>query len=131
MFRALQGMLSLKKVALIVTLAGVSGCTLNTDLSGPSGILKYSGDPPATPASTALAAPLQVIVFSQFGERLQNITVTWTIVSGGGVLSATSTLTDDSGVASVDYTTGPTAGQEKVQARVSSLPALTFNIIVT
>jgi len=131
MFRALRNTLSLRKFALIVTLAGVSGCTLNTDVSGPSGILKFSGDPQPTAANTALAAPLQVIVFSQFGERLQNVTVTWTIVSGGGTLSAASTLTDDGGVASVDYTTGPTAGQAKVQARVSGLPALTFNITVT
>jgi Big-like domain-containing protein len=127
----LRTALLLRKLALVATLAGVIGCTLNTDVSGPSGILKFSGDPPPTPANTALAGPLQVIVFTQFGERLQNVTVNWTIVSGGGTLSATSTLTDDGGVASVDYTTGPTAGQAKVQARVSGLPALTFNITVT
>jgi Big-like domain-containing protein len=130
MFRALRTALLLK-LALVATLAGVIGCTLNTDVSGPSGILKFSGDPQPTPANTPLAGPLQVIVFTQFGERLQNVTVNWTIVSGGGTLSATSTLTDDGGVASVDYTTGPTAGQAKVQARVSGLPALTFNITVT
>ncbi len=131
MFPALRNALSLRKVAFIVALAGVSGCSLNVDVSGPSGIVKYSGDPQPTAANTALAAPLAVMVVSQFGERVPNVTVTWTIISGGGTLSAMSTLTDAAGVASVGYMTGPTAGTEKVLARVSGLPPLTFNITVT
>ena len=131
MFRALRNSLSLRKIALLVTLAGVSGCTLNTDVSGPAGIVKVSGDQQTAPTNTTLPTPLAVAVFTQFGERLQNITVTWTITTGGGTVSATSTQTDGTGVASVDYTTGTTAGLVAVQARVQGLPPLTFSISVT
>jgi hypothetical protein len=131
MVRALRNSVSLRKVALLVTLAGGSGCTLNTDLSGPAGIVKVSGDGQTAPTNTTLPTPLAVAVFTQFGERLQNITVTWTISSGGGMLSATSTQTDDTGVASVNYTTGTTAGLVAVRASVGGLPPLTFSISVT
>ena len=130
MFRALLNSLSLGKVALLVTLAGVGGCTLNTEVSGPAGIVKVSGDQQSVATNTTLPTPLAVAVFTQFGERLQNITVFWTITSGGGTLSAASTQTDDTGTASVNYTTGPTAALETVRARVQGLPPLTFNIPV-
>ncbi|HMG95286.1 MAG TPA: Ig-like domain-containing protein [Gemmatimonadaceae bacterium] len=130
MLRPLVNSLSLGKVALLVALAGVGGCTLNTDVSGPTLVLKVSGENQQGPTSTALPTPLAVAVFDQFGERLPNITVTWMITSGGGALSATSTTTDDTGTASVIYTTGPTARIETVQAKVEGIPALTFSITV-
>jgi hypothetical protein len=140
MFRAIRNTRSLRKVALIVMLAGVSGCTLNTDVSGPAGMAKYSGDPQSAATNTTLPTPLAVIVFSQFGEPVENVTVTWTITSGGGTLSPTAggggaltmtTQTNDLGITSVNYTTGSTAGSAAIQARVSGLPALTFNITIT
>jgi Big-like domain-containing protein len=118
-------------VALIVMLSGVSGCTLNTDLSAPAGLAKFSGDQQSAPASTTLPTPLAVIVFTQFGETVPNVTVSWTITTGGGTLSAASTLTNDGGIASVSYTTGTTTGPATVRARVSGLPSLTFDITVT
>jgi len=131
MFRAPGHSLSLRKFVFLVTLVGVSGCTLNTDVSGPAAIIKVTGDLQSAPTNTTLPTPLAVIVTTQFGERLQNVTVTWTIASGGGTLSATSTQTDDTGVASVTYTTGTTAGPVVIQARVQGLPPLAFNITVT
>jgi hypothetical protein len=130
MLRAIRSSLSLRKVALIVALAGVSGCSLNTDISGPAGIVKYSGDNQTAPPNTMLTTPLAVIVFTQFGERLQNVTVNWAITTGTGTLSAPSTVTDEGGIASVNFTTGATTGLVAVQARVSGIPALTFSISV-
>ena len=140
MFRPLRRTLLLSKVALLVTLAGVSGCTLDTDVSGPAGMAKYSGDPQSAPTNTTLATPLAVLVFNQFGQPVENVTVTWTITAGGGTLSPTTggagaatvtTQTNDVGIASVSYTTGPTAGPAAIQAKVSRLPALTFDITIT
>jgi hypothetical protein len=130
MFRALVNSLSPKKIALLVVLAGVGGCTLNTEVTGPAGIVKVSGDQQSAAPNTMLPTPLAVAVFTQFGERLQNITVTWTITSGGGALSATSTVTDDTGTASVNYTTGPAPALETVRVKAEGLPPLTFNITV-
>src|SRR5687767_3200289 len=126
MFRAFRHALSPGNIALLVMLATAGGCTLDTDVSGPSAIIVFSGDQQTAPTNTTLDQPLAVLVVNQFGQPLQNATVTWTIASGGGTLSATSTLTDASGIASVAYTTGATAGTAVIEARVQGVPPLTF-----
>lgn len=131
MFRVLRHWRSPRRVALLITLVAASACSLSTDVSGPAAIVRFSGDQQSAPTNTPLAAPLAVIVVTQFGERLRNVTVTWSIVSGGGTLSATSTPTDDSGIAEVNYTTGATAGLVVIHARVQGLPPLAFNITTT
>jgi hypothetical protein len=131
MFRAFRHALSPRNVALLVPLATAGGCTLDTDVSGPAAIILYSGDQQSAPTNTALAQPLAVLVVTQFGQPIQNVTVTWTIASGGGTLSETSTLTNASGIASVTYTTGATAGSAVIEARVQGVPPLTFSVTVT
>ena len=118
-------------LALVIAGAAASSCTLNTDVSSPSALVKFSGDQQSAPVNTMLPTPLAVIVISQFGERLKNITVSWTIVSGGGSLSSNTTLTDDTGTASVNYTTGPIAGPAVVRAQVHGIPPLTFDVTIT
>ena len=130
MFRALVHSLSPRKLAFLITLAAVSGCTLNTDVSGPAAVVKVSGDLQSAAVNTTLPTPLAVIVITQFGDRLSNIPVSWTIKSGVGTLSANSSLTDDTGVASVNFTTGATTGLVLVEAKVQGIPALTFSISV-
>lgn len=131
MFRALRHVLSPKKVALLAALVAASGCTLNTDVSGPAAIIKVSGEPQSEPTNTTFPTPLAVLVVTQFGEPVQNATVTWTIRSGGGTFDAPSTLTGEDGVASVIYTSGDTAGPVVIEARVAGVPPLTFNLTVT
>jgi hypothetical protein len=131
MFRAFRHALSPRIVALLAMLAAAGGCTLNTDVSGASAIIKYGGDPQPAPTNTELPQPLAVLVVTQFGEPVQNATVNWTVTSGGGTLGATSTLTNENGIASVTYTTGATPGSVVIQARVQGVPPLTFNITVT
>lgn len=131
MFRAFRHALSPRNVALLATLVAASGCTLNTDVSGPSAIIRVSGDQQTEPTNTTFPTPLAVLVVTQFGEPVQNATVTWTITSGGGTLSAPSTATDENGVASVTYTSGGTAGSVVIEARVSGVPPLTFTLTVT
>jgi hypothetical protein len=131
MFRALRHALSPIKVAFLVTSVAASSCTLNTDVLGPAAIIKFGGDLQSAPTNTALPEPLAVLVVTQLGEPIHNATVSWTITSGGGTLDAPSTLTNENGVASVGFTTGPTAGPVVIQARVQGVPPLTFNITVT
>ena len=121
----------LQMLALLMAGAAASGCTLNTDVSQPSAVVKYGGDQQSAPVNTMLPTPLAVIVTSQFGERLNNIAVNWTIASGGGSLSSSTTQTNDSGIASVDYTTGPVAGPVVIKAQVHGIPPLTFNVTIT
>jgi len=131
MTRALRNAYSRRKLAMLITLVASTGCTLNTDVSDPAAIINFSGDQQSAPTNTALPTPLVVLVVSQFAQPLQDVTVTWTIASGAGSLSAASSQTDANGLASVTYTTGPTAGAAVIQARVSGVPPITFNITIT
>jgi hypothetical protein len=128
-----RALLSLKLVVVLALLGG-SGCTLDTDVNvGPAGLIKVpDGDGQTAAINTPLPIPLSVIVVNQFGERLHDVVVTWTIASGGGTLSAASTVTDELGVASVNYTTGPTAGQAVIQASASNgILLVSFSVTVT
>jgi hypothetical protein len=116
--------------AVFLGAAAIGGCTLDTDVTAPGGLLKVSSDPQAVAVNAVLANDLTVLVVNQFGERLKNVAVAWGIETGGGSISATSVLSDDSGLASVSYTAGPTAGQAVVSAAVSRVPAVRFNIVI-
>ncbi len=131
MFRALRHGLSPQKVARLAALLVVTSCTLNTDVSGPSAVIRFGGDQQTAPTNTPLQYPLSVIVVNQFGQQVQNVTVSWTIASGGGTLSAAATSTDESGIASVSYTTGGAAGAVVIEARVNGIPPLSFSVTVT
>jgi hypothetical protein len=131
---------SARKVAVLLALVAATGCSLATDVNSPGLIVPVSSISQSAPTNTALAAPLQVLIATQFGERLRNQTVTWTIATGGGTLSATgggsstttlTSVTDDSGIAEMNYTTGATAGTATIQARVGEVPPLTFTVNVT
>ena len=109
--------------------AAAGGCSLDTDVSAPGGLLKVSTDPAAV-AVNAVLPEVTVLVVNQFGERLKNVQVTWN-VTGGGSLSASQVASDDSGLAIVDYTAGPTPGQAVIKAQVHGVPAVSFNIVIT
>jgi Bacterial Ig-like domain (group 1) len=121
-----------RMVPLVITMLALSGCTLNTDLSGPATIQIVSGDGQTQPVNMALPSALTVIVVGSFFEPIPNETVTWSIVApGGGSLNPLTSVTDQNGVASTSYTTGAAAGAVKVQAKVNALPAVFFDVTVT
>ncbi len=137
MTQARRHTFSARKLAVLLALVAASGCSLNTDVNAPGLIAPFGGDQQTQVANTALPLPLQVLVASQFGERLRNQTVTWTITAGGGTLSVTgggsstttiTSITNDSGIAEVNYTTGPTAGTATIQAKVGGVPSINFTI---
>ena len=121
----------LRGIGLVILSAALSGCSLNTDVSAPGGLIKFSGDGQTAAPNTLLPTPLAVMVVTQFGEHIKNATVNWTIDSGGGTLSAASTLTDDSGIATVNYTTGPAPGIASVRVQVHGVRPLTFHITIS
>ncbi|MEO8201775.1 MAG: hypothetical protein ABI679_14695 [Gemmatimonadota bacterium] len=66
--------------------------------------------------------PVPFVVEAQDGAApISGIKIYWTVTSGGGVLSADSSVTDALGQASVNYTMGVTAGAQLVQARAVGL----------
>jgi hypothetical protein len=72
-----------------------------------------------------------VVVVGSFYEPIENETVTWTVVSGGGTLTAPTSQTDVNGLAWMRYTAGSTAGAVKIQAKVASLSPIFFDATVT
>jgi hypothetical protein len=140
MTQARRHTFSARTVAVLFALVAASGCSLATDVNAPGLIAPFSGDHQTQVANTALPLPLQVLVASQFGERLMNQTVTWTITSGGGTLTVTgggsstttiTSITNDSGIAEINYTTGPTAGTATIQAKVGGVPSINFTVTIT
>ena len=71
-----------------------------------SGITVASGDGQIGTAGAALANPIVVHVTDNNGNSPSNSIVAWTIVSGGGSVSAATSLTDNNGDAVRDVDVG-------------------------
>lgn len=85
---------------------------------------------PQTVARNATSQPLTVTVRDQNGDPISGRTVNWTVATGGGTLTSTSSVTNAQGVATMTYTAGATAGAATVTASVGTLAPVTFNITV-
>jgi hypothetical protein len=68
-----------------------------------------------------LADPLGVRVTDASGHAVPDVSVNWSVLTGGGTISPTSSSTNGSGVASAEFTLGPIEGEQQVQAVVSGL----------
>ncbi len=68
-----------------------------------------------------------VIVTDENGAPAGGVTVNFVVASGGGSVSAASAQTDGSGVASVAWTLGTTAGPNSLSASTGTLATVTFN----
>ncbi len=95
-------------------------------------IAALSGQGQNAPVNTALPAPLVVRVTDRFDNPISGVTIGWTF-TGGGSVSAASTVTDASGQASVTRTLGPTAGEHTTVATVAGLDGspVTFTHVAT
>ncbi len=85
--------------------------------AGPvAGIVATQGQDQGASAGTALPIQLGAKVIDGWGNGVMGIPVAWTVVSGGGTLSADTTVTDANGVARVNRTLGAGAGGQFVRA---------------
>jgi len=110
----------------VALIAACPGETLPTGQSRPALLAAVTGDGQSGIVAQSLAAPLVVLVADAQGLGVAGTAVTWTVVSGGGSLSAGNTTTGASGQTSVTLTLGPAAGANVVSAAVSGLPPVTF-----
>ena len=85
----------------------------------PASLGVVSGNNQSAPVNTALAQPLVVQVNDQGGNPVAGVTVTFAAPSG--TLSSASVITNASGQASVNYTTGTAVGAVNVTAAVNAL----------
>lgn len=95
-------------------------------------ITKVSGDNQSGTVGTALSNPLVVkVTNNKSGKAVANVTVTFTVKSGGGSVSPTSALTKSDGTASTVLTLGSVAGTNMVDATASSYGTVTFTATST
>ncbi len=115
-------------VASIFVLAAVGGCGGGEHIVAPlpSNLTIASGNNQRVTPGNALPAPLEVAVTNSDGDGLSGVNVNWVVTTGEGTLSATRTITDSDGRASVDWTLGSRTGSQSVEAIVVAVasPAL-------
>ena len=75
--------------------------------------------------SATLADPLTVLATDAAGNPVPDVTVSWSVVSGGGSVTPSST-TNSSGVATAVFTLGATLGEQTAQAQASGLTPVVF-----
>ncbi|MBT8404907.1 MAG: Ig-like domain-containing protein, partial [Gemmatimonadetes bacterium] len=86
--------------------------------AGPAVTPTYSTVPPSGTAGLGLP-PITVTVVDQFGNPREGDAVTWTVTSGGGSISASSTATGADGTSAVTWTLGQAVGSNALRVEVA------------
>ena len=94
------------------------------------GIAAVSGSGQFAVVSTTAANPLVAIVTDNNGNPFAGATVTWTVTSGGGTVSDSTSTSDATGHAYMTYTAGALPGAATVVATVSQIWTASFTIYI-
>lgn len=86
----------------------------------PAAIEAVAGDG-QTGIPGATLAPFSVLVTDEFGNVLPQVTVEWTVVSGGGTLSGETSTTNSNGRATISYQLPLQPGIAKVRAQAGQV----------
>lgn len=95
----------------------------------PNSIAVNAGNNQVGAAGTALPESLAVIVRDQGGAALGGVTVTFTVLAGGGSVSPGSRATGADGIAKTRRTLGTNAGTQTVLATAGSLTPVQFSAV--
>ena len=101
--------------------------------SVPTLIEAFAGNGQVGIPGTQLAAPLTVEVTDQDGDPSRGVTVSWSVLTGGGNISPVTSTTDAAGRAMAQFTLGPGEGEQQAQAVVTALTGspVVFTAIAT
>src|SRR5712691_8179092 len=100
-----------------------SAAGLCVNSAAASRIEVISGDAQTAVVGNALAQPLVARVLDPNGNAVPNFSVTWSVGTGAGQVSAGSTNTGPDGKASITATVGTTAGGNTFTASAAGLTA--------
>jgi len=114
----------------LLALAGLlpAVITCGGDSTGPqlpAALNLVSGDGQTGVFGQALPSPLVVKVVDASGAGVQGVPVTWSVASGGGSVSPSSSTTDAQGLASTTWTLGLIADSNSATASVAGVVAIT------
>jgi hypothetical protein len=87
----------------------------------PSQLELLAGDGQQTVVGSPLPDSLRVRVSDADGNDVPGVSVAWLVVSGGGSVSPTTSITNAEGVAAAQFTLGPAQGEHRAQAQVDGL----------
>jgi hypothetical protein len=94
----------------------------------PTHFIIVSGADQTGDASTALAQPLVIEALDGSNKAVSGVLITWTVIGGGSVSSATSTTGTD-GKATVTWTLSPLAGNQVVTATSSQIANVSVSFV--
>src|SRR5689334_20913464 len=99
-----------RHLVLVFTAAVVTACGGSSDVQQgpavPSTIQEVEGDGQSAPVSSVLPDSLRVKVTDSAGNAAPGVTVTWSVLSGGGAVTPTSSTTGTDGAAATQFTLG-------------------------
>jgi hypothetical protein len=98
---------------LVITVTAVPGA--------PAAISLLAGNNQFADSNTALAGPITVQVTDAFLNGIAGVTVNWAVTAGGGNLSALTSVSNASGVATAPTWTLGVAGTQTLQASVGAV----------
>jgi hypothetical protein len=81
----------------------------------------FGGDGQSAPVGDPLPDSLRVRVTDASGHAVPDVPVSWSVMTGGGIISPATSTTNSAGVASAALTLGPTVGAQQAQADVTGL----------
>ncbi len=115
--------------AQVILRAGSASVTFNLTVKVTiSGMAYVSGDGQLAEINKAFAQPLVVKVTDPQGKGLANIDVRFDVLGGTAVLGGPTARTDANGLASMFVTAGSSAGAIAIQASLSGLSPVRFNL---
>jgi adhesin/invasin len=123
---------ALGKNTLKATCAGIPGAEVDFAATGIAGdpftLVYVAGDGQSATVNTNVPAAPAVRVTDAGGRACNNVTVTFTVVSGGGAVGSASVKTDTAGIATTSWKLGTKAGVNalSVASAVPSGSPLTF-----
>ena len=117
---------------LATALLAVSCGSSNTVTTTTQTISKYAGDNQSATVGTAVAIRPAVKITDQNGGAISGVTVTFSVASGGGSVTAATATSGSDGLATLgSWTLGPAAGTNTLIANASSTVGFTVTFTAT
>ncbi|HVF40447.1 MAG TPA: hypothetical protein VM939_11135 [Gemmatimonadaceae bacterium] len=116
--------------AALAAITAASCLTISDPPEGLSVLSIMAGNNQNVAVNTLAPAALVVQALDHRASPMAGQEVLWTITSGSGVLSGSSSVTDESGFSSIRFTGGNTVGPVQVRAEAGGL-RVTFTVTVS
>lgn len=101
------------------------------DATVPTDMVLDKGNGQVGEAGVALPESLSVRITNLKGDPVEGVTVEWAVLTGGGTVSAPTSVTSATGVAQTSFVLGSFVGEQKAQALAGSLAGSPITFTVT